>query len=113
MRMRVALAAAIAAAALALAPAEAGAWATSCCLPWQRPAQLAITPDGRFAYASDYTVALALARNPDTGELSVIDSYTASGGGTTELSPDGRTLYIVSTVYPTIAQFRRDETTGA
>src|SRR3954465_15254145 len=101
MRMRVALAAAIAAAALALAPAEAGAWTGSCCLPWQRPAQLAITPDGRIAYASDYTVALAFARDPSSGALSVLASYDANGGGTAELSPDGQTLYVVSTVYST------------
>src|SRR3954447_83936 len=113
MTMRVALAAAIAAATLALAPAEAAAWATSCCLPWQRPAQLAITPDGRFAYASDYGVAIAFARDASSGALSVIDTYDAPGGGTTELSPDGRTLYAAATDDPIIAEFRRDEATGA
>ncbi|MEA2410881.1 MAG: hypothetical protein QOC77_1442, partial [Thermoleophilaceae bacterium] len=42
------------------APTTADAWTRSCCLAWQQPAQVAISPDGRFAYASDYTVALAL-----------------------------------------------------
>jgi DNA-binding beta-propeller fold protein YncE len=94
-------------------PATAGAWTDSCCLPWDQPAQLAISPDGRFAYASDYTNAFAFARNPDTGDLSAIDSYRATGGGTTELSPDGRTLYVASTVFATIMQFSRNTATGA
>src|SRR4051812_4930245 len=89
-------AAAGAAVLLALLPAVAGAWETRCCLPWQRPGQLAITPDGRFAYASDYQAAFAFARDPSSGALRVLDSYDADGGGTTELSPDGRDLYVVS-----------------
>jgi 6-phosphogluconolactonase (cycloisomerase 2 family) len=96
-----------------LAPPPAHAWTDACCLPWgQYLSQPAITPDGRFAYASDGYVVLALARNPDTGELGVIDSYTAHAGGTLELSPDGRTLYVVAFQYATIAEFSRDESTG-
>jgi DNA-binding beta-propeller fold protein YncE len=116
--MRLALAAAMAAAALALMPAQGDAWETSCCLRWAAPAQLAISPDGRFAYASDYQAAFAFARDPSSGALRVIDSYDVrDGGGTTELSPDGRSLYVISRVIykadPKLIQFRRDETTGA
>jgi 6-phosphogluconolactonase (cycloisomerase 2 family) len=115
MRRRLGIVVAAAAAALSLGAPPAGAWTRSCCLAWQQPAQVAISPDGRFAYASDYTVALALTRNPDTGELSILDSYDARGGGSTELSPDGRSLYVVSTQYPypEIAAFSRDEASGA
>ncbi|MEA2428031.1 MAG: hypothetical protein QOF37_1659 [Thermoleophilaceae bacterium] len=112
MKGKLATALAVPAVLIGLAAPPAGAWTRSCCLAWQQPAQVAISPDGRFAYASDYTVALALTRNPDTGELSILDSYDARGGGSTELSPDGRSLYVVSTQYPQIAQFSRDEATG-
>jgi 6-phosphogluconolactonase (cycloisomerase 2 family) len=118
MTMRLALAASLAAAALALMPAQGDAWETSCCLHWAAPAQLAISPDGRFAYASDYEAVFAFARDPSSGALSVIDSYDVrDGGGSTELSPDGRSLYVISRVVyradPKIIQFSRDETTGA
>jgi 6-phosphogluconolactonase (cycloisomerase 2 family) len=115
--MRLAFAVVLAAAALALLPAQGDAWETSCCLRWSAPVQLAISPDGRFAYAADYQAVFAFARDPSSGALSVIDSYDVrDGGGTTELSPDGRTLYVVSRVIyasdPKIVQFRRDENTG-
>src|SRR3954453_8800634 len=118
MTMRLALAASLAAAALALMPAQGDAWETSCCLHWQAPAQLAISPDGRFAYASDYQAVFAFARDPSSGTLGVLDTYDATdGGGSTELSPDGRSLYVISRVVystdPKLIQFRRDETTGA
>ena len=112
MRRGLALAVAAMGAAVGLAASPAQAWTRSCCLAWQQPAQVALSHDGRFAYASDYTVALALARNPDTGELTVLDSYDARGGGSTKLSPDGRSLYVVSIQWPEIAQFSRDEATG-
>jgi hypothetical protein len=110
---RLAIALAAVAVALACASPPASAWTSSCCLPWQQPAQVAISPDGRFAYASGHDVALFLARDPGTGALSVVDSYDADGGGTTELSPDGRSLYIVSTTGGDIAELRRDEASGA
>src|SRR3954452_25359099 len=105
--MRRWLAIALTAAAILAAspPRAAQAWSDFCCLPWAQPAQLAITPDGRFAYASDYKAVLALARNTQTGGLRVVDSYSVHGGGTTELSPDGRTLYIAASQYGTLAEF--------
>jgi 6-phosphogluconolactonase (cycloisomerase 2 family) len=109
------LAIAVAAAALtAIAtPPSAHAWTDFCCLPWAKPSQVAITPDGRYAYGADSDTVLAFARNTETGELAVIDSYRVHGGGTAELSPDGRTLYVAATLYGTLAEFGRDEGTGA
>jgi 6-phosphogluconolactonase (cycloisomerase 2 family) len=100
------------AAALAIAPAGAEAWSGRCCMPWQQPAQLAIAPDGRFAYASDYAVTLALARDPQTGALTVLDSYDAPGGRSTELSPDGRSLYTLDSHAPAVSILARNESTG-
>jgi DNA-binding beta-propeller fold protein YncE len=109
------LAIAFAAAALAAmaTPRTAQAWTDFCCLPWATPSQVAITPDGRYAYGADRDTVLAFARNVETGELGVIDSYRVHGGRTAELSPDGRTLYVAAALSGTVAEFRRDETTGA
>jgi 6-phosphogluconolactonase (cycloisomerase 2 family) len=101
---------AMAAAALSL-PARAHAWASSCCGPWQAPDQVLLSSDGRFAYASAYDVTLAMAREPDTGALKVIDSYDA-GGGATAMSPDGTSIYAADFHSESIAAFSRNSQTG-
>jgi DNA-binding beta-propeller fold protein YncE len=103
---------------LALVP-SAGAWSQSCCMPWGTPSQVAVSPDGRYAYASDASVALAFARDSSTGMLTLFDSYDGPGGGSgssvgTELSPDGATLYNSGRWGgPLLATFRADAASGA
>jgi 6-phosphogluconolactonase (cycloisomerase 2 family) len=81
---------------LAALPSSAGAWSSFCCMPWGTPMQMVFSADGRFAYADSYNITLVLARDPDTGALTTIDSYDV-GGGPIALSPDGSTLYVSDT----------------
>jgi 6-phosphogluconolactonase (cycloisomerase 2 family) len=107
-----AIVAVVCAAALSVSPPPAAAWSTSCCLPWDAPHQIVLSPDGRFAYSAAYNITLLLARDPDTGSLKVLDSYDA-GGGAMELSPDGSNLYVAATDGPYVSAFARDAQSGA
>jgi 6-phosphogluconolactonase (cycloisomerase 2 family) len=96
-----------------LAP-SAGAWSQFCCMPWDAPMQMVFSADGRFAYADSYNITLVLARDPDTGALTTIDSYDV-GGGPIALSPDGSTLYVSDTTQSysaRITALARDPDTG-
>jgi 6-phosphogluconolactonase (cycloisomerase 2 family) len=104
--------AALAAIAAALSmPARADAWASRCCGPWQAPDQVLFSGDGRFAYSSSYDITLVMSRDPDTGALTVLDSYD-QGAGAMELSRDGATLYTAAWDSPLIAAYARDPQTG-
>src|SRR5436853_2484362 len=92
-------------------PARAHAWASLCCMPWQAPDQVILSPDGRFAYSSSYDITLVMRRDPDTGALTVLDSYD-QGAGAMELSRDGSSLYVASWNSPLIAEYARDSQTG-
>lgn len=102
--------------AFAFPGASAQAFSPQCCSPWQQGGQMAIAPDGNTLYVADYTATLALRRDPATGALSLIDSYSG-GGGLMELSPDGRHLYVTGGAgfgrSSTIIAFEREPTTGA
>src|SRR5436853_6340111 len=96
----------VAVAAVLATPPPAHAWSSLCCMPWQAPDQVVISNDGRFAYSSAYNVTLAMARDPATGALTVVDSYDI-GGGAMELSPDSSSLYVASGSGPLMAEFAR------
>jgi DNA-binding beta-propeller fold protein YncE len=87
------------------------AW-PQCCGHWYTPGQLAFSPDGRWAYASDNGYTIAFRRDPATGDLVIADAYSG-GGRLTEMAPDGRTLYLTSVHDSSIRAFARDEATGA
>ena len=91
MRRRLAIGLAVAIAAFACAVTVASAEMPPP-LPFTKAGQLAIAPDGRFAYVGDYYGTLALARDRETGALRLID-YTGRGAASIEISPDGRFLY--------------------
>jgi 6-phosphogluconolactonase (cycloisomerase 2 family) len=103
---------ALAAVAAALSmPARAHAWASQCCMAWQAPDQVLFSGDGRFAYSSAYNVTLVMSRDPDSGALTVLDSYD-QGAGAMELSRDGSSLYTAAWDGPLIAEYARDSQTG-
>jgi DNA-binding beta-propeller fold protein YncE len=83
---------------------------------WAQPGEVAVSPDGRHAYAADYRNVLAMERNPVTGSLSLIDWYE-SGGKAIEISPDGRFLYAANGNFGSLGLkvmniFERDPATG-
>jgi DNA-binding beta-propeller fold protein YncE len=92
-------------------PTPAHAWSSLCCMPWQAPDQVLISADGRFAYASAYDITLVMARNAETGALTVIDSYDA-GGAAMAMSPDGSSIYAADIRGESIAAFSRNSQTG-
>src|SRR4051812_39157073 len=92
-------------------PARAHAWASLCCMSWQAPDQVLISSDGRFAYSSSYDITLVMRRDPNTGALTVVDSYD-QGAGAMELSRDGSSLYVASWNSPLIAEYARNSQTG-
>jgi hypothetical protein len=61
-------------------------------LPFTEAGQLAITPDGRNAYVGADHGTLALARDPDTGALRLLDWFDR-GAASIEISPDGKFVY--------------------
>jgi 6-phosphogluconolactonase (cycloisomerase 2 family) len=103
---------ALAAVAAALStPARAHAWASRCCEPWQAPDQVLFSGDGRFAYSSAYDITLVMSRDPDSGALTVLDSYD-QGAGAMELSRDGASLYAAAWDSPLIVEYARNSQTG-
>jgi DNA-binding beta-propeller fold protein YncE len=89
---------------------------------------LAVSPDGRFVYAvSLYSNGLVwLSRNPETGALKPAGCIKAAPRGdrcagalnvqapaALAISPDGKSVYIVSNFDASIALFKRDADTGA
>src|SRR4051812_49059852 len=89
---------------------------------------LAVTPDGRFVYATaQYSNALVwLSRDPETGALKPAGCMKAApredhcgsalglmSAGGVRISNDGKTVYVVSAFDASITAFKRDAETGA
>ncbi|MBD2416000.1 hypothetical protein FACHB389_34100 [Nostoc calcicola FACHB-389] len=82
----------------------------------------AISPDGKFLYASGYddSAVVVFERNQETGQLSFVevqkdDTNGVDGLGSAEalaLSPDGKFLYAAGYSDSAVAVFERDELTG-
>src|SRR4051812_2681726 len=91
----VALVTAVATALATAGSASASATSTLCCLPWQQPGKIVVSPDGQNIYASDNNVAVSVAVDQPTGALTLLDSYD-SPGRAAAISPDGRHVYFAS-----------------
>lgn len=79
---------------------------------WGTPNALAISADGRSAYASAQAL-LVLSRDPDSGALSLQRELRGGGGGgALELSRDGRWLYATNGTEPVMRAYLRDTATG-
>ncbi|MBX9254023.1 beta-propeller fold lactonase family protein [Desmonostoc muscorum CCALA 125] len=82
----------------------------------------AISPDGKFLYASGYddSAVVVFERNQETGQLTFVevqkdDTSGVDGLGSAEalaLSPDGKFLYVPGYGDSALAVFERDEQTG-
>jgi DNA-binding beta-propeller fold protein YncE len=92
------------------------------------PRQLALSPDGRFAYvtASSSSAVDVLARDPDSGALTwsscvsndgtdgtCVDGAALRGASGVVVSPDGSNVYVAAPTSGAIAVFARDAMTGA
>jgi 6-phosphogluconolactonase (cycloisomerase 2 family) len=99
-------------ASFAAATVTASATTTRCCMPWQAPGNIEVSPDGTHLYVSDPHVLVAARVDRSTGELSAIDTYD-SVGSSIEMPPDARHLYVAGGNYPRFSAFARDTATGA
>jgi DNA-binding beta-propeller fold protein YncE len=92
------------------------------------PRQLALSPDGRFAYvaASSSNAIDVLARDPATGSLrqvscvsdngtdgTCVDGAALRGATSVAISPDGAYLYVAARASGALLVFARDAETGA
>ncbi|MFC1553148.1 beta-propeller fold lactonase family protein [candidate division KSB1 bacterium] len=88
-----------------------------------RPHTSNLRPDGKFLYISNYGGSGSMAvfeRNPATGRLTFVESLLEGqngvsglrGGGSNEISSDGKFLYQAGLAGDAIAVFRIDEETG-
>lgn len=110
----------IAALAASASLAGSASAATICCGSWGIPDDIAISPDGKFAYAAASSASLgtgpyamiAFARDPDTGALSPIDTYSVLGGPIV-ITPDGKSVYVAwAGPSARVTAFSRDTQTG-
>ncbi len=81
---------------------------------------IAISPDGNYLYAIGEwlrSVLTVLARDADSGALSVVETFPYGVGGlgvaaAVTVSPDGRHLYLASEEEPAVAALTRDAGSG-
>lgn len=78
---------------------------------------LLISPDGRSAYMTDFSIVVQFDIDPISGQVSRKDPAMVSTGlfaGAAALSPDGKNVYVLNKGhgYDRIAQFDVDATTG-
>jgi hypothetical protein len=77
-----------------------------------QPAGVVVSADGLNLYDADGFQTYWLRLDPESGKLALMGSY--QHGGSVELSPDGRHLYVVRSGEPAgIDVFARDQSTGA
>ncbi|MEX2188993.1 MAG: beta-propeller fold lactonase family protein [Pirellulales bacterium] len=87
--------------------------------PFDFPAALLVSPDGRQLYvaASNSATLLTFARDDVTGELALADSLALGGAGLAgasaiAISPDGRSLYVAASGDKALVTLARNVSTG-